>query len=216
MFYRAGEPHGLKHNPFNAIVVPRPIGWISSLDARGSVNLAPYSFFNAVAYVPPQVIFSATTAHTADGGLKDTVANVLETKEFVVNLATWDLREAMNRSSAPAPREVDEFTLAGVTAEPSRLVRPPRVKESPVHLECRYLQSVPLLTHDARSPNTLVIGEVVGVHIDDAVIVDGMLDYARMQPIGRLGYQDYTRVGDVFAMPRPGWPLTTMAKPDGA
>ena len=113
MFYRAGEPHGLRHNPFNAIVIPRPIGWISSIDARGVVNLAPYSFFNAVAYTPPQVVFSATSVHGQDGGLKDTVANVLETKEFVVNLATWDLRAAMNLSSAPAPRDVDEFTIAG-------------------------------------------------------------------------------------------------------
>ncbi len=207
MFYRAGTPHGLKHDPFNAIVVPRPIGWISSIDARGVVNLAPYSFFNAVAYTPPQVVFSATSAHGQHGGLKDTVANVLETGEFVVNLATWDLRAAMNLSSAPAPRDVDEFTIAGVTAAASTLVRPPRVAESPVHLECRYLQSVKLLARDAASPNTLVIGEVVGVHIADEVIVDGMLDYARMQPIGRLGYQDYTRVGDVFSMPRPGWPL---------
>jgi flavin reductase (DIM6/NTAB) family NADH-FMN oxidoreductase RutF len=207
VFYRAGTPHGLKHDPFNAIVVPRPIGWISSIDARGVVNLAPYSFFNAVAYTPPQVVFSATSAHGQHGGLKDTVANVLETGEFVVNLATWDLRAAMNLSSAPAPRDVDEFTIAGVTAAASTLVRPPRVAESPVHLECRYLQSVKLLARDAASPNTLVIGEVVGVHIADEVIVDGMLDYARMQPIGRLGYQDYTRVGDVFSMPRPGWPL---------
>ncbi len=207
MFYRAGTPHGLKHDPFNAIVVPRPIGWISSIDARGVVNLAPYSFFNAVAYTPPQVVFSATSAHGQHGGLKDTVANVLETGEFVVNLATWDLRAEMNLSSAPAPRDVDEFTIAGVTPAASTLVRPPRVAESPVHLECRYLQSVKLLARDAASPNTLVIGEVVGVHIADEVIVDGMLDYARMRPIGRLGYQDYTRVGDVFSMPRPGWPL---------
>ncbi len=206
MFYRTGQPHGLRHNPFNALVVPRPIGWISSIDAEGVVNLAPYSFFNAVAYTPPQVIFSATGAHSADGGLKDTVANIETTKAFVVNLATWDLREEMNRSSAPAPREIDEFTLAGVTPEPAILVAPPRVKESPVHLECRYVQSVKLLSPDPRAPNTLVIGEVLGVHIADHVIVDGMVDYARLQPIGRLGYMDYTRVGDVFAMQRPSWP----------
>ena len=206
MFLRSGAPHGLRHNPFNALVVPRPIGWISSVDARGVANLAPYSFFNAVAYTPPQVVFSATGRHATDGGLKDTVANVEATKEFVVNLATWDLREAMNRSSAPAPHGVDEFVLAGVTAAPSTLVRPPRVKESPVHLECRHVQTVRLLTADHAAPNLLVIGEVVGIHVDDAVVVDGMIDYARMQPIGRLGYQDYARLGEIFAMTRPGWP----------
>ena len=206
MFLRPGAPHGLRHNPFNALVVPRPIGWISSIDAEGNANLAPYSFFNAVAYTPPQVIFSATGTHTTDGGLKDTVANIEATKEFVVNLATWDLREAMNRSSAPAPHGVDEFALAHVTAAPSELVRPPRVKESPVHLECRHSQTVRLLSADPAAPNLLVIGEVVGIHIDDAIIVDGMVDYARMQPISRLGYQDYARLGEIFAMTRPGWP----------
>ncbi|MBM3522559.1 MAG: flavin reductase family protein [Alphaproteobacteria bacterium] len=206
MFYKAGEPHGLKHNPFNAIVVPRPIGWISTIDAEGMVNLAPYSFFNAVAYTPPQVIFSATGRHAADGGLKDTLANVESTKEFVVNLATWELREEMNRSSAPAPRAIDEFTLAGVTPAPSKLVKPPRVAESPVHLECRYVQTVQLLTADPTSPNSLVIGEVLGVHIAERVIVDGKIDYDRLNPIGRLGYMDYTRVAGVFAIDRPGWP----------
>ena len=127
-------------------------------------------------------------------------------KEFVVNMATWELREHMNRSSAPAPHGVDEFDLARVTAEPSRVVRPPRVKESPVHLECRHVRTVPLLSASAEEPNTLIVGEVVGIHIADAVIVDGMVDYARMQPIGRLGYQDYARLGEVFAMTRPSWP----------
>lgn len=206
MFFRPGEPHGLRHNPFNAIVVPRPIGWISSIDAAGAVNLAPYSFFNAVAYVPPQVIFSATGRHATDHGFKDSIANIEATKEFVVNMATWDLREHMNRSSAPAPHGVDEFDLARVTAEPSRVVRPPRVKESPVHLECRHVRTVPLLSAGAEEPNTLVVGEVVGIHIADAVIVDGMVDYARMQPIARLGYHDYARLGEVVAMTRPSWP----------
>jgi flavin reductase (DIM6/NTAB) family NADH-FMN oxidoreductase RutF len=206
MFFASGTPHGLRHNPFNAIVVPRPIGWISTVDATGNANLAPYSFFNAVAYTPPQVIFSATGNHATDGGFKDSVANVEATGEFVVNLATWDLREAMNRSAAPAPHGVDEFELAGVTKAPSRLVRAPRVKESPVHLECRHVQSVRLPSADPAAPNILVIGEVVGIHIDESVLVDGLVDYTRLQPIGRLGYQDYPRLGEVFAMSRPGWP----------
>jgi flavin reductase (DIM6/NTAB) family NADH-FMN oxidoreductase RutF len=206
MFLHPGAPHGLRHNPFNAIVVPRPIGWISSVDAAGVANLAPYSFFNAVAYTPPQVIFAATGNHATDGGLKDTVANVEATGEFVVNLATWDLREAMNRSAAPAPHGVDEFTLARVTAAPAQLVRPPRVKESPVHLECRHVQTVRLLSADPAAPNLLVVGEVVGIHIDDAILVDGLVDYRRMQPIARLGYHDYASLGEIFAMQRPGWP----------
>jgi flavin reductase (DIM6/NTAB) family NADH-FMN oxidoreductase RutF len=206
MFFRTDAPHGLRHNPFNAIVAPRPIGWISSIDTEGRVNLAPYSFFNAVAYTPPQVIFSATGNHATDGGLKDTVANVEATGEFVVNIVTWDLREPMNRSAAPAPHGVDEFGLAGVTAAPSALVRPPRVAQSPIHLECRHLQSLRLKSADPAAPNVLVIGEVVGIHIDDAVIVDGLVDYARVQPVARLGYQDYSRLGAVFAMQRPGWP----------
>jgi flavin reductase (DIM6/NTAB) family NADH-FMN oxidoreductase RutF len=201
MFYRPDQPHGLRRNPFNALVVPRPIGWISSVDAEGHVNLAPYSFFNAVAYSPPQVMFAATAPH-AQGGLKDTVANVEATGEFVVNMATWDLREAMNATSAPAPHDVDEFALAGLTAEPAALVRPPRVKESPVHLECRHLRTVKL----AGADNTVVFGEVVGIEIADSVIEDGLVSWDRLQAIGRLGYTDYARVDGVFAMERPGWP----------
>ena len=121
MFYRAGEPHGLRHNPFNALVVPRPIGWISSVDRAGVVNLAPYSFFNAVAYRPPQIMFAATGPQRG-GAFKDTLANVEATREFVVNMATWELREAMNASAAPAPPDIDEFALAGLTAAPAALV----------------------------------------------------------------------------------------------
>ena len=207
MFYRPGEPHGLPHNPFNALVVPRPIGWISSLDGRGRANLAPYSFFNAVAYFPPQVIFAGTGAHSA-GGLKDSVKNIEETGEFVCNLATEDLAQAMNLSSAAAPRETDEFELAGLTKAPAREVAPPRVAESPAHLECRLVRVVELETTDAvAAPNRLVIGRVVGIHIDDAVLTDGRVDYAKLQPLARLGYMDYAPVREVFEMTRPSWPL---------
>jgi len=205
MFYRAKEPHGLPHNPFNAIVVPRPIGWISSVDAEGRANLAPYSFFNGVAYSPPQVMYSSTSSHR-EGGMKDSVANVKATREFVVSLATWSLREAMNATSAPAPHDVDEFDLAGLTPAPSVLVKPPRVKESPIHLECRLTRVVELPTWDEANPNTVMFGEVVGIHIDDSVLTDGLVDYHKAQPIGRLGYMDYVRVTEVFAMQRPGWP----------
>ncbi len=205
MFYRAGEPHGLRHNPFNALVVPRPIGWISSLDKAGAANLAPYSFFNGVAYRPPQVMFAATESPTA-GRFKDTVSNIDSTGEFVVNMATWDLREAMNASSAPAPPEIDEFALAGLTREPAVLVGPPRVAESPVHLECVLVTRVTLPSADPGRPNSVVFGEVKGVHIADRAIEEGMVRYDRLGIIGRLGYRDYTRVDTVFAMDRPGWP----------
>lgn len=207
MFYRASEPHGLRHNPFNAIVVPRPIGWISSVDANGVANLAPYSFFNGIAYTPPQVMYSSTSAHMQGGGLKDSIANVKATGEFVVNICTFGLREAMNITAAPAPPGVDEFELAKLTKIPSTIVKPPRIKESPIHLECKLTTMVDLPTADPKNPNTLVLGEVVGIHIDDAVIVDGLIDYHKVQPIGRLGYMDYVHVTEVFSMQRPGWPI---------
>lgn len=206
MFYRTAEHHGLRHNPFNALVVPRPIGWISTLDADGNPNLAPYSFFNAVAYHPPQVMFASTDAHR-DGGAKDSVTNIQSTGEFVVNLATWDLREAMNRTSAPAPRGVDEFDLAGLEKAESVMVRPPRVGASPVHLECRLLHVVSLLTDESGDLNQLVIGHVVGIHIDERIIADGRVDVHLLQPIARLGGRDYTRVTEVFSMTRPSWPM---------
>jgi len=205
MFYRPPAPHGLRQNPFNALVIPRPIGWISSLDTEGRANLAPYSFFNAVAYTPPQVMFAATGLHE-QGGFKDTVANIQATGEFVVNLATWPLREAMNACSAPAPHDVDEFKLAGLTPAPAETVKPQRVAESPVHLECRHVRSLELLSANPESPNMVVFGEVVGIHIDDTVIADGMVRYDRLDVVGRLGYRDYVRVNDIFAMERPGWP----------
>ena len=185
-------------------MVPRPIGWISTLSAEGVPNLAPYSFFNAVAYSPPQVMFSATSNHRS-GGLKDAVLDAQTTGEFVVNLATWELREQMNASAVPAPREIDEFEYAGLTKAESRLVRCPRVAESPVHLECRYIRSVDMLTNNADDPNTVVFGEVVGVHIDERVLVNGRIDFLKLRPVGRLGYLDFVEVDSVFTMERPTW-----------
>jgi flavin reductase (DIM6/NTAB) family NADH-FMN oxidoreductase RutF len=205
MFYRADEPHGLRANPLNAIVVPRPIGWISSLSADGHANLAPYSFFNAVAYRPPQVMFSATGGHE-HGGHKDSVANIEATGEFVVNVATWALREQMNATSLAAPAGFDEFEHAGLTKAPSGLVRPPRVAESPAQLECVLSQIVELESPSPDRPNRMVIGRVVGIHIDDRVIRDGLVDIALLDPIGRLGYDQYVRVTEAFAMTRPRWP----------
>lgn len=207
MFYKASEPHGMKHNPFNGLVVPRPIGWISSMDKDGNVNLAPYSFFNAVSYHPPQVMFCATSPHTNDDGPKDSVRNIIETGEFVHNMATWPLREAVNKTSVAAPHGVDEFEVAGLTKAPAEMVAPPRVKESPIHLECKLVQVVDLPASQENGSNTVIFGEVVGIHISDDVIVDGMVDIHKVDAISRLGYRDYARVTDVFTMNRPNWPI---------
>ena len=202
MFYKIGGPHGLPHDPFKSCVVPRPIGWISTIGADGAVNLAPYSFFNAVATEPPMVMFSSNgkQAH----GTKDSVANAEVTGEFVCNMATWDLRDPMSQTSRPVPPEVDEFELAGLETQPSELVKPPRVKASPIHLECVYHQTLELPCDIEGGRNAICLGHVVGVHIRDEFLTDGKVDIARIKPLARLGYQDYTIAEKVFAMPRPG------------
>jgi flavin reductase (DIM6/NTAB) family NADH-FMN oxidoreductase RutF len=210
MFYdtRSGD-HGLPHNPFKACVVPRPIGWITTVNEAGAVNLAPYSFFNGVAGDPPVVMF-APSGRKADGppdGSKDSLANAERTREFVCNVVTWDLREAMNLTSAPAPAGVSEAEVAGLEMVPSTLVEPPRVKASPIHMECRYLQTVDLPSAVPGSRNAVVFGEVIGIHIDESVLTDGLVDMAKLRPVARLGYMDYCRVDEVFAMARPEWPV---------
>lgn len=202
MFYdtRTGE-HGLPHNPFKSCIVPRPIGWITTLSPEGIVNLAPYSFFNGVGDNPPMVMFA--TGGRQPSGPKDSVTNCEATGEFVVNLSTWELREAMNRTSAAVPPSVDEMVEAGLESEPSRLVKPPRVKAAPIHLECRYHQTVDLPCNDSLDRNAVVIGEVIGIHISDTVMTDGMVDQSKFRPIARLGYMDYTRVDMAFTMLRP-------------
>ena len=199
MFYDALKgDHGLPHDPVNALVAPRPIGWISTLSADGVPNLAPYSYFNLMASRPPVVVFGS-------GLVKDSQLNAEVTGEFVCNIAGWDLREEMNRSSAQVGADVDEFALAGLETAPSTLVRPPRVARALAALECRYVQTVPLPTGTER-PHffSMVIGLVVGVHIDESVIVDGHVDVTRIRPLSRLGYMDYAVVNEVFAMQRPG------------
>ena len=198
MFYDAvSNAHGLARDPFKALVAPRPIGWISTVDAAGAVNLAPYSFFNAVAADPNYVMF-------ASHGRKDSLRNAEETGEFVCSLATYDLKDQMNQTSASVAPGVDEMTLAGLTPAPCRMVKPPRVAESPVAFECRYHQTVELPAKAGSSEHyAIVIGQVVGVHIDDEVIVDGRVDIRRLRPIARLGYMDYTVVDSVFSLGRP-------------
>jgi flavin reductase (DIM6/NTAB) family NADH-FMN oxidoreductase RutF len=199
MFYDAvANNHGLALDPFKALIAPRPIGWISTLGKTGVVNLAPYSFFNAVSEDPHFVMF-------ASGGRKDSQRNAEETGEFVCSLATYELREAMSRTSAPVGPDVDEMRLAGLTPAPSRLVKPPRVKESPVAFECRYWRTIELPgRNDGPSGNAIVLGQVVGIHIADEVIIDGRVDVTRLKPIARLGYSDYAVIDEVFTLPRPG------------
>lgn len=199
MFYRPEDRPTdiLPHDPFKAIVAPRPIGWISSMGRDGSVNLAPYSFFNAIGSRPALVMFSSE-------GPKDSVSNITETMEFVCSLATYDLRDAMNATSAPLPRGTSEFVAAGLTPAPSRVVRPPRVAESPVALECKAIEVKALTDLDGRPMgNHLVIGQVVGVHIDDGMIVDGRFDLTLARPIARCGYKDYAVVTELFELERP-------------
>ena len=202
MFYKIGEPHGLPHDPFKSCVVPRPIGWISTIGADGTVNLAPYSFFNGLAGEPPMVMFSSNGKQPF--GPKDSLPNAEATGEFVCSMATWDLRDSINLSSAPEAPEVDEFELTGLETEPSELVNPPRVKAAPIHLECVYHTTLDLPCDIEGGRNALCVGRVVGVHIDDEFLVDGKVDIARIKPLARLGYQDYTIAEKVFAMPRPG------------
>ncbi len=169
-FYEPKLGHGLPHDPFNAIVGPRPIGWVSTKGADGSVNLAPYSFFNAFNYIPPIIGFSSV-------GMKDSLRNVRETGEFVWNIATKTLAEKMNESCAAVPYGVDEFELAGLTKLPAKLVAPPRVAESPVHFECKVADIVQLKSAGGQTVNSwLVLGEVIGVHIDQAALKDGIFD----------------------------------------
>jgi flavin reductase (DIM6/NTAB) family NADH-FMN oxidoreductase RutF len=189
--------HSLPHDPFLALVVPRPIGWISTLDRSGNVNLAPYSFFNALSTKPPFVMFSSSAR-------KDSQRNAEAMGEFVVNVATYDLREEVNATSVPADPGVDEAALVGLEMIASVAVRPPRVARSPVALECLYLRSVPMVSSNGVVHSaTIVIGEVIGVHIDDAVITDGRVDVRRMRPLSRLGYLDYGIIDTVFSLPRP-------------
>jgi len=199
---------GLAFNPFKALVVPRPIGWITSVSRSGVVNLAPFSFFNAVSSDPPMVFYGANGTHGTSGGEKDSLRNVRETGEFVCNLVTWELRHQMNDTSTPAPSGIDEMAAVGIEKLPSRLVKPPRVAASPAHLECKLHQLVELPADPASGKgNVMVIGHVVAMHLDDAFVKEGRFDTARAQPVARLGYLDFAVVTDAFAIDRPRWPL---------
>ena len=204
MFYEAGRRIGerksgpLPYDPIKAIVAPRPIGWVTTVTRDGVVNLAPYSFFNVLADKPAIVAFSSERRN-------DSVRNVAETGAFVFNVATWELRDAMNATAAVVAPEVSEPELAGIAMAPSRLVAPPRVAASPAALECVHLGTHGLRTRDGDEHDYLVVyGQVVGVHVDERFVRDGRVDTAAMRPIVRLGYDDYAVVDEVFQMRRPG------------
>lgn len=188
--------HGLPNDPFKAIVAPRPIGWISSIAKNGVPNLAPYSFFNAIAETPHYIVIGSSD-------MKDSLTNIEATGEFVVNLATHELREQMNISSSRVAPDIDEFKLAGLTQAPSRFIKAPRVAESPAALECRLFQIVPLPDDHGDASQWAIIARVVGVYIDDRFIHDGRVDTAAMKPIARMGYSEYATVEKAWRMRRP-------------
>ena len=192
MFYRPENGHGLPHNPFNAIVTPRPIGWISTRGANGADNLAPYSFFNAVAYAPPQVMFASTSAKPDRGDTKDSVANIRDTGVFAVNIVSYAMKDGMNQTSGAWGKEVDEFTDAGIAKAECGTINCPRVAGAPATLECKLTQIVQLP------------GEAnFTVHMRNDCLVDGMFDVTKFQPLARLGYRDYAVVREVFSLERP-------------
>jgi len=199
MFYEPSKGHGLPHDPSKAIVAPRPIGWISTIDKAGKINLAPYSFFNAFSTRPFLVWFSSE-------GEKDSATFAEETGEFVANLVSRELAQKMNRTAVDAPRGISEFGYADLAMAPSRLVAPPRVAEAPAALECRVTEIIrPRALDGTQTSAVVVAGEVVGVHIDDAYLKDGMFDIVRAGNVSRLGYMDYASIDEIFSMRRPRW-----------
>jgi flavin reductase (DIM6/NTAB) family NADH-FMN oxidoreductase RutF len=197
MFYEPAKGHGLPHDPIKAIIAPRPIGWLSTVDKQGRTNLAPYSFFNMIQTRPALCMFGSD-------GLKHTAANAMATGEFVFNLATRALFDAMNASSGAVPDGESEFETCGIEAAPSRLVKPPRVAASPAALECKVLRAEELVDLDGRSTGGyIIIGQVVGVHIAEDVLVDGQFDMVKAGTIARCGYRDYTQVTELFSALRP-------------
>jgi flavin reductase (DIM6/NTAB) family NADH-FMN oxidoreductase RutF len=204
MYYEPGKtPHGLPHDPFKSCVVPRPIGWISTLSREGHHNLAPFSQFQNVGFSPPIVMFSAN--QNSAGRRKDSVHNAEQSGEFVWNMATWDLREAVNITAQELPPEIDEFETAGLTKTASRLVKPMRVAESPIQFECQYLNTLRFPGEGPMGSVDVVFGKVLAIHIaDDVLDANGLVDILKIRPIARMGYFEYTCVDSKFSMVIPG------------
>ena len=201
MFYQPNKRNPLSIDPFKSLIFPRPIGWISSVDKKGNANLAPYSYFNAIADNPPQVMFAASS-NDKPLNKKDTLLNILATKEFVVNFATSATRKEMNLSSIDAPRDEDEFIISKLKKRKSKLVNAPSVAESPVNLECKLLKTLRLKSNN-RKYTTMVIGEVIGIFIKDSFIKNGRVNSTSMRYVARMGYSEYTTISSSFKMKRP-------------
>ena len=198
MFYRPGEDHGLPHNPFKAVVSPRPIGWISTRDKEGRDNLAPYSFFNGINDDPPMIMFCTSGEKLGIAEEKDSLVNIRNSQEFCVNFVSYDMRDAMNISSGHYEHGKDEFALAGLDKGEAKEINAPYVGQSPAVFECRLFDII-----DLPGSAKMVIGKVVGVHLRDEHIRDGIFDVTSYQPLARLGYRDYSVVRDVFSLERP-------------
>jgi flavin reductase (DIM6/NTAB) family NADH-FMN oxidoreductase RutF len=216
MYYEPGvTPHGLPHDPFKSCVIPRPIGWISTVDGEGRHNLAPFSQFQNITFDPPIVMFSAN--QNTLGSRKDSVRNAEATGEFVWNMATWSQREAVNASAEELPDDVDEFERAGLAKLPSRKVRPARVAGSPIQFECVYLNTVRFPGTPPMGTVDVVFGKVVAIHIDDqAIDANGRVDVLKIKPIARMGYYDYTTVDNIFQMVIPGNSKALLAGLEGS
>jgi len=199
------KPEPFKHTVYNALVVPRPIGWISTLSESGVVNLAPFSFFNSISGDPPCVMFCPNGFKAGTTEPKDSLVNSEQTGEFVFNMCTYDLREEMNATSAHVPSSIDEMKEAGLEAAECINVKPPRVKASPIALECKYLQTIHLPPTKTGIPNNVVMGEVIGIHISEEIVVDGIIDVHKVKPLARLGYLDYALIepNNIFSLDRP-------------
>ncbi len=200
MFYRPEDGHGLPHNPFNAIVTPRPIAWVSTRGSDGSENLAPYSFFNAVAYVPPQVMFSSTSAKPDRDGTKDSMSNIRDTGVFCVNIVEYAMKDIMNETSGPWSKDVDEFEKTGLERAECETVPCSRVANAPASLECKLTQIVKL----PGEANFVAFGEVTGIHLRDDCLKNGIFDVLSFNPLTRMGYRDYSVIREKFSLNRPG------------
>lgn len=199
MFLETEKGKGnLAYSPFKSCVVPRPIGWISTVNQQGIVNIAPYSYFNAVADIPPVIMYSSSKK--ANGEEKDSIRNIEETGEFVVNIATFDMREKVKLSSEPIEYGKSEAELYDIKTISSKMVKPPRIKNSPISLECKFIKKLLLEVDSKKVSSTVVFGHVVGIYINDEVIVDGKIDLSKIKPIARLGYNEYTVVDNIFKM----------------
>lgn len=199
MFYRPDEGHGLPHNPFNALITPRPIAWVSTQDRNGVANLAPYSFFNGTAYVPPQVMFASTGTKEDQTNAKDTLANIRATDVFCINIVEQTMTDAMNISTNGFAKDVDEFERAGLTASQCETIECPRLADAPASMECKVTQIIQMKGEN----NYVIHGEVTGIHMRDNCIVDGIFDVTTFRPLARLGYRDYSVVDNTFTLARP-------------